>query len=116
MTSKLCVIVLALVGVNLAQSKAETPKTSSSAKTGTCANPEPTPEDCSKSGICSLPVASPEELLDSLDVALKPLGNRYGFPAEVIAASYGIQDPGWKCAWKLWRFRSAPIQKTFETL
>jgi hypothetical protein len=66
---------------------------------------------------CTVPIVTSAELYGALNKAVTDLGHsQFGFPVDVLAASYGVKDPGWDFALRPWRFRKDRIRETLREL
>jgi len=77
--------------------------------------------DCGNGGTehvsCELPVTTSPELYKSLDDAMADLGNgKTGFPVDVVAASFGLQDSGWVLSLKPLKFRKSRMREVLVSL
>jgi hypothetical protein len=66
---------------------------------------------------CKLPVTTSPALYKSLDDAMVDIGNgQTGFPVDIIAASFGLQDSGWDFSFKPFKFRKSRMGEVLVSL
>jgi hypothetical protein len=65
-------------------------------------------------GDCGLPGIDLHTRYESLDSAINKIGSGYYFPVDVLAASFGGEDEGWKITLRPWLFVRSRMERTFS--
>lgn len=65
---------------------------------------------------CSLPGIDPKKLNAALNNAIMQNGKDYGFPLEILAAAFGLDDKGWKFDWHPLHFSRSRMEFPLEHL